>query len=61
VTSVLSTENSHRQNDSAETSESIEERFPSAEILTDVASLFGEHPASVESVNHDKIDRVATK
>ena len=45
------------QNVLAEASEPAEENFPSEEIFTDVASLFEENPASVETVNHDKLIR----
>ena len=41
-------------NSLAETSESTED-FPSAEILMDVASVFDENNASVESMNHDEL------
>ena len=39
----------------AETSEPTEENFPSENILSDVASLFDVNPASVESINQEKL------
>ena len=54
----LFAQNSDEQNILTETSESAEDNFPSAEILTDVASIFYEHPASAESVNHDKLTKL---
>jgi len=35
--------------------ENTEENFPLENILLDVASLLDENPASVESINHDKL------